>query len=181
MEHFGLKVRNRDEVVERWRAAGLTVQSLFNGNEGFPNAYLLFPDDMRLEIQQDASLDVRAEGHHLHYFQIGNHLPLRQWYADVLGARLGLRGTIDSADFPERMNLSFTTSTRATELTGSRSRVIDHIGLEVRDLEALCKRLAASGIQFDVPYGTSLELGLPSATLTDPSGVVIELTEGLGL
>ena len=181
MEHFGLKVRNTAAVVARWRAAGLTVHGEFYGTEGFPNANLLFPDDIRVEIQQDEALDVLAEGHHLHYFLVSDHLPLRQWYADTLGARLGQRGRIDSADLPEKMNLSFSTSTRATELTGSQGRVIDHIGFEVRGLEALCKRLAANGVQFDVPYGISPELGVPSAVLTDPSGVVIELTEGLAL
>jgi len=181
MEHFGLKVRNTAEVVERWRAAGLTVQAEFTGAEGFPNAYLLFPDNMRLEIQQDEALQVIGEGHHLHYFLVSDHLALRQWYADVFGASLGKRGRIDSADLPEKMNLSFTAPRIASELTGSLGRVIDHIAFEVRDLEAFCAQLAAKGVKFDVPYGRSAELGVPSATLTDPSGVVIELTEGLAL
>jgi len=179
MEHFGLKVRNTVEVVERWRAAGLTVQAEFTGAEGFPNAYLLFPDNMRLEIQQDESLEVIGEGHHLHYFLISEHLPLRQWYTDNFGAVLSKRGRLDTSDIPERMNLSFMTSTRATVLDGSKGRVIDHVAFEVRDLEAFCKRLAANGVRFDIPYGTSPELGVPSATLTDPAGVVVELTEGL--
>ena len=179
MEHFGLKVRNTAEVVERWRAAGLTVQAEFTGAEGFPNAYLLFPDDMRLEIQQDESLEVIGEGHHLHYFLVGDHLPLRQWYTDNFGAVLSKRGRLDTSDIPEKMNLSFMTSTRATVLDGSQGRVIDHVAFEVSGLEDFCKRLEANGIRFDVPYGTSSELGVPSATLTDPSGVVVELTEGL--
>lgn len=181
MEHFGLKVRSTAEVLERWRAAGLTVQAEFTGAEGFPNAYLLFPDDMRLEIQQDDSLDVIAEGHHLHYFLLSEHLALRQWYADRFGAVLSKRGRIDSADLPEKMNLSFMISTRATELTGSKGRVIDHVALEVSNLEAFCKRLADQGVEFDIPYGMSSELRVPHAVLTDPAGVVIELTEGLGL
>ena len=32
---------------------------------------------------------------------------------------------------------------------------------------------------FDVPYGRDPELGVMSATLTDPWGVTIRLTEGL--
>lgn len=181
LEHFGLKVRNTAEVVERWRAADLTVEAEFNGAEGFPNAYLLFPDAMRLEIQQDESLDVIAQGHHLHYFIAGDYLPLRQWYADTFGAVLSKRGRIDTADLPERMNFSFTTPTRPGERVGSKGRVIDHIGFEVRDLQAFCRLLAAQGVEFDVPYGRSAEHGVPSAVLTDPAGVVIELTEGLGL
>jgi catechol 2,3-dioxygenase-like lactoylglutathione lyase family enzyme len=181
LEHFGLKVRSTPQVVERWRAAGLTVEAEFTGAEGFPNAYLLFPDAMRLEIQQDESLDVIAQGHHLHYFIAGDYLPLRQWYADTFGAVLSKRGRIDTADLPERMNFSFTTPTRPGERVGSKGRVIDHIAFEVRDLEAFCGRLAANGVQFDAPYGRSPEHRVASAVLTDPAGVVIELTEGLGL
>ena len=178
LEHVGLKVRNTQEAVERWRAAGLTVQAEFTGAAGFPNAYLLFPDDFRLEIQQDESLDVIAEGHHLHYFVAADHIQLRQWYADTFGAVLSKRGRIDTADVRE-MNFSFTMPLRPGELVGSKGRVIDHVAFEIRDLESFCRRLAARGIQFGIPYGRSSELGVPSAVFTDPSGVVIELTEGL--
>jgi hypothetical protein len=34
-------------------------------------------------------------------------------------------------------------------------------------------------VKFDVPYGRDSELGIPSATLTDPWGTTIRLTEGL--
>jgi catechol 2,3-dioxygenase-like lactoylglutathione lyase family enzyme len=175
-----LKVRDTQQAVERWRGAGLTVEAEFTGAEGFPNAYLLFPDDMRLEIQQDESLEIIAQGHHLHYFIAGDYLPLRQWYADTFGAVLSERGRIDTADFRD-MNFSFTTPTRPGERVGSKGRVIDHIAFRVHGLEAFCRRLAANGVQFDAPYGQSPELGVPSAVLTDPSGVVIELTEGLTL
>ena len=180
MEHFGLKVRNTQQVVQRWREAGLTVEAEFTGAEGFPNAYLLFPDNLRLEIQQDESLDIIAKGHHLHYFLTADYLPLRQWYADTFGAVLSKRGRIDTVDVLD-MNFSFTTPRVPSELVGSKGRVIDHIAFEVRGLEAFCKRLEAMGVKFDVPYGTSSELDVPSAVLTDPSGVVIELTEGLTL
>ncbi len=40
-------------------------------------------------------------------------------------------------------------------------------------------KIAANGVRFDVPYGRNAELGLMSATLTDPWGVTIQLTEGL--
>jgi len=178
LEHLGLKVRNTQQVVERWRAAGLTVQAEFTGAAGFPNAYLLFPDDFRLELQQDESLDIIAQGHHLHYFVAADHLQLRQWYADTFGAVLSMRGRITTADIPD-MNFSFSMPLRPGELVGSKCRVIDHVAFEIRDLESFCRRLAASGIQFDVPYGPSSELGVPSAVFTDPAGVVIELTEGL--
>jgi Glyoxalase/Bleomycin resistance protein/Dioxygenase superfamily len=49
----------------------------------------------------------------------------------------------------------------------------------VRNLEAFCRKLEAAGVKFDVPYRKMPNLGLALAFLTDPSGVYIELTEGL--
>jgi hypothetical protein len=49
----------------------------------------------------------------------------------------------------------------------------------VEDLGALVERLEARGLTFDVPVHEDPTLGIRSATFTDPSGVVVELTEGL--
>ena len=38
----------------------------------------------------------------------------------------------------------------------SRGRMLDRIGFEVENLEALCKELEAKGINFYRPYGTWL-------------------------
>src|SRR6185295_17650166 len=51
MDHFGFKVRNLAESLQAWRAAGLEVGREFIGSEGFPNAYLMGPDNVRIELQ----------------------------------------------------------------------------------------------------------------------------------
>ena len=48
MDHFGFKVRSMPEMLQAVRAAGYQVQSEFTGAEGFPNAYVLGPDGLRL-------------------------------------------------------------------------------------------------------------------------------------
>ena len=65
-----------------------------------------------------------------------------------------------------------------TECVATQGRAIDHIGFEVDDLEAFCAALEARGIEFSLAYREidSIELGI--AFFTDPSGVLIELTEG---
>ena len=56
----------------------------------------------------------------------------------------------------------------------------DHIGFEIKNLEAFCKKLEASGVKFDRPYGKSQTIpGLGLAFLTDPWGTYIEINEGL--
>ena len=56
---------------------------------------------------------------------------------------------------------------------------MDGIGFDVPDLQAYLARIKGNGVAFDVPYGRDAELGVMSATLIDPWGVTIRLTEGL--
>jgi catechol 2,3-dioxygenase-like lactoylglutathione lyase family enzyme len=176
MDHVGLKVRNLAGALQRWREAGYLVQREFKGTEGFPNAYLIGPDEVKIELQEDTALPVQAIGYHLHYI-LGDYVKLRDWYADTFSLVSGKRGEHDAADVPG-MNLTFTGSRKPPTL-GTRGRAVDHVGFEVRDLEAFCKKLEARGIKFDVPYRKVPERGLAIAFLTDPNGVYIELTEGL--
>ena len=74
------------------------------------------------------------------------------------------------------MNLSFATSKNPN--VGTKGRTIDHIGFEVKNLEAFCKKLEARGVKFDVPFRSVPAIGLNIAYITDPTGVYIELTEG---
>jgi hypothetical protein len=60
-----------------------------------------------------------------------------------------------------------------------KGRLMDSIGFDVPNLKAYADTIAANDMTFDVPYGPDAELGLMSATLTDPWGATIRLTEGL--
>jgi catechol 2,3-dioxygenase-like lactoylglutathione lyase family enzyme len=175
LDHFGLKVKNLAETLQRWRAAGYQVQREFKGTEGFPNAYLIAPDDVRIELQEDTTLPQRSIGYHLHYM-LADQVALRDWYVNTFSMIAGKRGTHEAADIPG-MNLSFTPVKRPAP--GTKGRAIDHVGFEVRNLEAFCKKLEARGVKFDVAYRKMPERGLAVAFLTDPFGVSIELTEGL--
>ena len=176
LDHFGLKVRNLADVLERWRAAGFQVQREFKGTEGFPNAYLIGPDEIKIELQEDTALPAKAIAYHLHYI-LADHIKLRDWYAETFSLVSRKRGEHDTADVPG-MNLTFQTSKTPPTL-GTKGRIIDHIGFEVRNLEAFCKNLEAHGVKLDVPYRKLPERGIALAFLTDPAGVYIELTEGL--
>jgi catechol 2,3-dioxygenase-like lactoylglutathione lyase family enzyme len=176
MDHFGLKVRSLQDVLQKWRAAGYQVQREFKGAEGFPNAYVIGPDEVKIELQEDTALPTKVMAYHLHYI-LADHLKLRDWYVETFSAVARKRGTHDSADVPG-MNLTFQTS--ATPSTrGTKGLNVDHVGFEVKNLEAFCKKLEARGIKLDVPYRKLPERGIAIAFLTDPAGDYIELTEGL--
>ena len=176
MNHFGFKVRNLAKFLGNWRAAGLSVDSEFTGSEGQPNAYVTMPDGVRVELQEDQMLPVEVSGYHIH-FLTPDFEELLDWYVDVFGLEIRPRGRIQTTTNVPGMNLSFATSDEPTVAT--RNRAIDHIGFEFDDLEAFCRMLAAKGIPFDVEYREIDDIQLKLAFITDPSGVYIELTEGL--
>ena len=114
--------------------------------------------------------------HHVHlYVPEGAATEAQAWYTKVFGAIPGKRWRYDAVDLPG-VNLNF--SGNAQTMAPTKGRMLDHIGFEVKHLEAFCKDLARRGIKFDRPYtkGTTLS----SAVIVDPWGTSIELTEGLG-
>ena len=54
---------------------------------------------------------------------------------------------------------------------------MDHIGFEVKNLEAFTKKLEAQGIKLAVPYRQVPALGIAIAFITDPWGTYIELNQ----
>jgi catechol 2,3-dioxygenase-like lactoylglutathione lyase family enzyme len=178
MDHFGFKVPSTAEALKHFRAGGIQVESEFKGTEGFPNAYVMGPDDVKIELQEDTSLTVPAIAYHLHFMNApGDQIKLRDWYAKNFGAVVKKRGQHDAADIPG-MNLTFGV-TRTPPTIGTKGRSLDHIGFEVKNLEAFCKNLEANGVKLDAPYRKIPSAGIAIAFLTDPFGTYVELTEGL--
>ncbi len=175
MDHFGFKVKDLAAHLAKWKAAGYEVQSEFTGAEGFPNAYILAPDGVRVELQEDKTQAQDVIGYHVHFIT-PDYEKLMAWYVDTFGVVPFKRGTIATTANAPGMNLSFGNS--QTPTVGTRGRAIDHIGFEFDDLAAFCKTLDAKGIKFDVPYRDVPSIGLKIAYITDPSGVYIELTQG---
>jgi len=175
MDHFGFKVRNTAEVVAAWRAAGLEVQSEFTGAEGMPNAYLLAPDGVRVELQEDPTVPAKAIGYHIHYWT-PEFESLMAWYAEAFGAEIRPRGTIQTSAWLPGQNLSFATC--RTECLPTQGRAIDHVGFELEDIRATVARLKEMGVEFQLEPREIASIELTIAFFVDPSGVRIELTQG---
>jgi predicted enzyme related to lactoylglutathione lyase len=58
----------------------------------------------------------------------------------------------------------------------TRGRVLDHIGIDVKDLHATIARLEGEGIKLDEPYRKG-PTGNAVTYVTDPWGARIELVE----
>ena len=173
VEHFGFLVKNLQQSLAKWDAAGYKWEkgARADGKQGFVTG----PDAIKIEIIEDASIDVPVKMHHVHFFTAAP-LETQAWYAKTFGAKAGKRAQFDAADLPG-VNLTF--SKADTAVVGTRGRSLDHIGFEVRGLEEFVKKLEASGIKMDRPYTKLPNSATAIAFLTDPWGTYIELTENL--
>jgi catechol 2,3-dioxygenase-like lactoylglutathione lyase family enzyme len=176
LDHFGFKVKDTAAWSAKLKAAGLDVQPPFNGAEGFPNAYATTTDGVRIELQEDKTMKEDILGYHVH-FMTPDYVKLMDWYVQTFNLEPFKRGTIATTANAPGMNFSFGSLRMPSVPT--KGRAIDHLGFEIKNLEAYCKALEAKGVKFDVPYHVDAKTGLKSAFLTDPLGTYIELTEGL--
>jgi catechol 2,3-dioxygenase-like lactoylglutathione lyase family enzyme len=186
VNHIGLWIKDYDEAKAKVTAAHLGISGdNYKSAEcaaapGTPACQITitFPDGVRVEFTEDKKLASKAAAHHIH-MQATDPESIRAWYAQTLGAIPGLRrGTIMAAMFSSG-EVDFNKA--AEPQAPTKGRAIDHFGLEVRGLEAFCKKLEAQGVKFDTPYHVVPGTGLKSAFITDPVGGRIQLTEGLAV
>jgi len=170
VNHVAVKVRDLNAVLAKMEAAHITVIS-----KNPPQAMLMAPDDVKVELTEDTSLTQPVVYHHIHFYT-PNVDEMKKWYVTTFGAIPGKRGKFEAADLPG-VNLTFAPATGTVAPTKGRS--LDHIGFEVKNLEAFTRKLESSGVKFDVTYRKLPALGVALAFLTDPWGTYIELTEGL--
>ncbi len=170
VQHVGFKVKSLSDYRSRLKAAGFSVDDNVNGKQLMTTG----PDGLRIELTEDTTLANPIVNHHIHFYT-RNVKETQDWYVKTFGAKPGMRAKFQAADLPG-VNLTFSEASTGAHTKG---RVLDHIGFEIKDLEAFCKDLEAKGVKFDVPYRKVPAIGLSLAFLTDPFGTYIELTEGL--
>ena len=178
INHMGLKLRKLADFTARFDKAGLKYDPPRVGRESTPQTYVTGPDTFRMELVEDPRIPAPVVSHHLHYW-LERPADVKKWYVQKLLLQPTMRGPYDSGDVPG-MNLTFA-PLGGQKVPGvpMKGRLMDGIGFEIRNLEAYTRKLQANGIVFDVPYGKDAELGVMSATFTDPWGVAIRVTEGL--
>lgn len=194
LNHVAFRVKSFAAV----EAAGLKVQL----TPQFPGVgSVSTPEGERIELfdntatnttftldagQKDAGADrhnhpvtVPIIAYHIHlYLPEGSETTARDWYVKTFGAAPGMRWRYTAADLPG-VNFNFSDQKDQKQpFAPTRGRMLDHIGFEVKDLRAFCRKLSAAGVKFDEPYGKAPS-GFARAMITDPWGVSIELTEGL--
>src|SRR6202162_4960068 len=141
-------------------------------------AFALGPEDVKVEFVEVKSQKAPIQLHHIHFFGQMN-TEMQAWYAKTFGATM-LPANPGSAFVQDQLPgvfLNFMPSPMPT--VGTTRRSIDHIGFEIKNLEAFTKKLEAQGIKLDRPYTKVPQLGIAIAFIKDPWGTNIEMTEGL--
>jgi catechol 2,3-dioxygenase-like lactoylglutathione lyase family enzyme len=189
VNHVGFYVPSVRKTLDKVAAAGypiitreeLPASQAVNDGVAFIEAtktnvaFTMAPDQTKVEFVENPSQTMPVANHHVH-FATDKVDAMKEWYVKTFAAKGGMRGTFQAADLPG-VNLTFGSST--DPVTGTRGRALDHIGFEVKNLEAFCKQLEAAGIKMDRPYTYVPAIGFAIAFLTDPFGTYIELTEGM--
>ena len=191
VNHVAFRVRSLDDI----ESAGFE----FERSESSPGVTSVFtPEGERIELfdetatnltftlddgrddlvarRHNESITAPIVAHHIHlYLPEGAEDDAQRWYATMFGGAPGTRWRYTATDLP---GINFNFSSRPDATAPTRGRMLDHIGLEVVNLETFCQELETRGVQFDVPYRRGSD-GIGTAFLTDPWGTYIELTEGL--
>ncbi len=192
VDHIAFSVQNLRQVVDRIKLGGFRIVTAaeappnikVNGDigavEGGPVsgiAYAMAPDDVKVELVELKAQALPIASHHLHFF--GMQKDVQAWYMQTFGAKelaSANPAAFVSASLPG-LTMNFAPSPMPA--VGTQGRALDHIGFEVKNLEAFAKTLEAKGIKLTVPYRQVPALGISIAFFTDPWGTYIELTEGL--
>jgi catechol 2,3-dioxygenase-like lactoylglutathione lyase family enzyme len=191
VNHIGFSVPNLGPLVAKIKANGFkmitsesvaaTVKVTDDIAAASPTtniAYALGPEDTKVEFVEVKTQTAPIQLHHIHFFGQQN-VEMQAWYAKTFGAKM-LAPNPGSAFVQDQLPglfLNFTPSPMAT--AGTTGRALDHIGFEIKNLEAFTKKLEADGIKLDRPYTKVAALGIAIAFIKDPWGTNIEMTEGL--
>lgn len=170
LDHTAFRVKDLAATSAKLKAAGITLT-----RDDSLEIVADFPDKVKVEFYPAPTLRVPIEHFHVHFYAADTDA-LRAWYAKHFGAAAPTAANPNAMGVPG-MSFSFRKTDAAQAPT--RGRSLDHIGFEVRDLEAFTRKLAADGVTFESPFRDVPAIGLKIAFLVDPAGTRIELTQGL--
>jgi catechol 2,3-dioxygenase-like lactoylglutathione lyase family enzyme len=172
VNHVGFIVKNVQEQVAQWKAKGVPV--LPGNNNRLDQAFVVTPDGVRIEILEDKTQTMLIRHEHVHFSLPEAEIPKAQaWYAKTFGGKAGTRNNAPVVDIPGGQ-LRFAKADTAQAPT--KGRVLDHIGFDVKDLQAFVKKIGVEGIKLDEPVRKN-EAGAALTYITDPWGTRIELVQ----
>jgi catechol 2,3-dioxygenase-like lactoylglutathione lyase family enzyme len=173
VNHVGFVVRNVQDDVARWKAAGIHVEPSPTGR--IDQAYIDTPDGLRIEILEDKNQPWPIRNEHIHFSAPASEIPKMQaWYAKEFGGHAWTRNNGPVVELPG-VQLRFAVADKAQAPTAGHT--LDHIGFDVKNLDAFLKRLEADGVKIERPINKNAQTGAALAFVSDPWGTMIELND----
>jgi catechol 2,3-dioxygenase-like lactoylglutathione lyase family enzyme len=170
VDHFAFRAKDLPAIKAKLTAAGVPLT-----RDDAAEIVATFPDKVKVEFYAAPTLSVPLEHFHVHFYAADPDA-LRAWYLKHFGATMPTPANAAAMGVP---GIAFSFRKTDTPQAATKGRSLDHIGFEVKGLEAFCKKLAADGVTFERPFRDVPAIGLKIAFLVDPAGTRIELTEGL--
>jgi len=198
-DHIGFAVPDVPTMAKKLAAAGYRETTGREPAPGTPPpaasgtsavygrfAYFVGPDGAKIELVTAAAPNAPPiVAHHIHFIN-KQYVEMQQWYMKAFDATLrpGQTDFFIGADLPGvgySLNFFRWEGDQTITHVPTKGRVVDHVGFEVKNLEAFCKKLEEKGITLTREYRQKdKSMGnIGTAVITDPWGVSIELTEGL--
>ena len=177
IDHVSFVVKDLQESMANWRAKGVTVQQANNPLQ----CYVVGPEGVKVEILQNPKTPVQYHMDHIHLHPT-DVKAMEAWYEKTFGFTTTNVPMLTSSrlqEIGEVPGSSLHYAVEKTALLPTKGRTLDHIGFEVKDLEAFVKRLEAQGTKIDAPIRQVPNSNVKIAFLSDPWGTYIELTQGL--
>jgi hypothetical protein len=197
VNHIGMGSENVQKLFAKLEADGIPFDKTSIRKSPLNGQYLgdlNTPDGVMIEITEEQGVapypklppGVPIESNHQHMFVAKEaRKDIQSWYVKMFGgepweARGEYIVSIPGVKFLRIAPCGSEYS--ACPESGSaptKGRALDHVGFEIKNLKAYCKKIEAEGVKFAQPYSKSRHKSFASAELVDPWGTSIELTEGL--
>ena len=175
VDHIGFEVKDYPAMRDRAMAAGLGWRELTKDVQ----AFLTMPDEVTVEIMENKMLATPVAFHHIHQ-SVPDQKAAQAWYIKEFGAGRNSPAAMFPGGEVDFLSSAGRGGKEVAPKPPTKGRALDHIGFEVKDLDAIAKKLEADGIKMDMaPRDMTAQLGLKIAFVTDPNGTYIELTQGL--
>ncbi len=170
LDHVAFRVKDLAGTSAKLKAAGIPLT-----RDDAMEIVAVFPDKVKVEFYPAPTLTVAVEHFHAHFYAADID-GLRDWYVKHFGAAMPTSANATATGVP---GMAFRFRKTDSPQAATKGRSLDHIGFEVKNLEAFWKKLTADGVVFESPFRDVPAVGLKVAFLIDPAGTRIELTEGL--
>ena len=173
VEHLAFKVKSLKDTLAKLDAAGTKPAAGATATQ----AFVLAPNGVKVQLVEDNALPTPIASSEM-LMKVSSATDAAAWYEKWFGARIVKQGQSTVAEIPG-MNIRFAETKEP--VAGTQGRAINHIGLEVKNLEALMKKMTEAGVMVNRAYAAAPATIAPLKSLgfiTDPWGTYIELNEG---